>query len=542
MQRKKPRPTDGMVPVESLEAMQSEVEAVRLEGQAVKEEWQQMNRRMQDAQQRLAAVEARNVFLEKADEARRLIHTDLRDTQRRLVETRDEHRRIQQESATRQLDLEQQVQDLRMIQDEVGHLLRAERAEKERLAQGQATAQAAAAAAIARVGSLLEGKALAEEEAAALTEELEEERGKESSLDADLHELRVQLVEVQRENDAKIAELVNHLDIVMGAVASHGRTMVRHAGGVAQLGTVMEHECQREEPRRAALATADKRWASKAADFVADGTRAAAAARNRGRVAFQPFAEGSLYMRYKVAATEQLRGADKSEPIAVADAGSDGAPAAVPMDDEPTPWARRAVFPVSHTSPFWASVSPSPLASAGGTAVHSSLSSGAINTKPAAQASVLPAGGLVRRGHQQHGQGQGGGPGKRREAPRMWSEDAAPSTVTLPTRYGTNPWVDSNAQVSRAEPGARESEDLWADSMESTSETASAVRPEGTAGAKRALTQGGTESIVAAVEAAAASAEGNKVMQESEAALNARVQALQLENAQLELEFRQSNN
>jgi DNA repair exonuclease SbcCD ATPase subunit len=297
MQRKKQRPAGATVPVESLEAMQSELEAVRLEGQAIKEEWQQMNRRMQDAQQRLAAVEARNVFLEKADEARRLIHTDLRDTQRRLVETRDEHRRIQQESATRQLDLEQQVQDLRMIQDEVGHLLRTERAEKERLAKGQATAQQAAATAIARVGSLLESKALAEEEAAALAAELAAERGKESSLESEAQELRHQLEQLQRENDAKIAELVNHLDIVVGAVASHGRTMVRHAGGFAQLGTVVEHECKREEARRAALATADKRWASKVPDLVADTNRAAAAARNRGRVAFQPFATGSLYMR-----------------------------------------------------------------------------------------------------------------------------------------------------------------------------------------------------------------------------------------------------
>lgn len=296
MQRKKLRPTT--VPVESLEQMQSELEAAKLEGQAIKEEWQQMNRRMKDAQQRLAAVEARNVFLEKADEARRLIHTDLRDTQRRLVETRDEHRRIQQESATRQLDLEQQVQDLRMIQDEVGHLLRTERAEKERLATGQATAQAAAAAAIARVGALLEGKALAEEEAAVLAAELAAERRKDSGFETQVHELRTQIEQLQQENDAKVAELVNHLDIVVGAVASHGRTMVRHAGGFAQLGTVIEHECKREVARRAALATADKRWASKVPDLVADTNRAAAAARNRGRVAFQPFSEGSLYMRY----------------------------------------------------------------------------------------------------------------------------------------------------------------------------------------------------------------------------------------------------
>ena len=77
-----------MVAKKREQELEVELEAVRMEGQAVKEEWQQMNRRMQDAQQRLAAVEARNVFLEKADEARRLIHSDLRDTQRRLVETR----------------------------------------------------------------------------------------------------------------------------------------------------------------------------------------------------------------------------------------------------------------------------------------------------------------------------------------------------------------------------------------------------------------------------------------------------------------------
>lgn len=47
-------------------------------------------------------------------------------------------------------------------------------------------------------------------------------------------------------------------------------------------------------------------------------------------------------------------------------------------------------------------------------------------------------------------------------------------------------------------------------------------------------------SITDAVVAAAATSDiGKQVLQESEAALNARVRALQLENAQLELEFRQ---
>ena len=455
-----------MVAKKREQELEVELEAVRMEGQAVKEEWQQMNRRMQDAQQRLAAVEARNVFLEKADEARRLIHSDLRDTQRRLVETRDEHRRIQQESATRQLDLEQQVQDLRVIQDEVGHLLRSERAEKEALARGQATSQAAAAAAIARVGTLLEAKALAEEEAAALATELATERGKESTLAAEVQELQSQMVDAQRQNDAKIAELVNHLDILFGAVASHARQMVRHAGGFAQLGAVIERECQREEARRAALAGADMRWASRASALVADGTRAAAAAR-RGPATFQPFAEGSLYVRYKAAAIQQ------SAPMAL-DAPD------MALDDEPTPWARRTPFPVSHTSPFWASVPPSELASQGGAgAVHSTLSKGIVNTTAAAPPSVLPAG-VPRR--------------RERKAPRGVHEDVA--------------------RVTEAE------EDLWADAA--------------------SWEQGGSEQDVARTTAPADSVtrQGDPVA--LQAALDSRVKLLRAENEQLERELADS--
>ena len=133
-----------------LQATNSKLAATKLELDVLKEEWQQMHQRVQEAEQKVASVEARNVFLEKSDEARRIIHNELRETQRRLVETRDENKRAQEAQATRQLDLEQQVHDLRSIQDEVGHLLRSERAEKEKLAETHESAKITTTQAIER--------------------------------------------------------------------------------------------------------------------------------------------------------------------------------------------------------------------------------------------------------------------------------------------------------------------------------------------------------------------------------------------------------
>ena len=267
--------------------------------------------------------------------------------------------------------------------------------------------------------------------------------------------------------------------------------------------------------------------------------------------------------RYKAAAAVQ-RGADKSEPISLTSTASgDPAPvtAPTPMDDEPTPWASRAVFPVSHTSPFWRSVSPSPLASTEGTAALSSLSKGAINTQHAPQASVLPAGVAARGGSSRSR--------ARREAPRKWSGDGSGGSTALPARYGANPWVaaeqagtaapassqsrekstmSSNPDAERRGVNAGTEEDLWADELTSTEVSTApnriAQRSGGSgtdfhphAGAASTMDTVETASAASAAAAAALSEGSKEILEESEAALNARVRALQLENAKLELEY-----
>ena len=271
-----------------------------------------------------------------------------------------------------------------------------------------------------------------------------------------------------------------------------------------------------------------------------------------------------LLCRYKAAALEQ-QGSDKSEPILLA--ASDGSPsAAVCVDDEPTPWASRAVFPVSHTSPFWRSVRPSLPTSTAGAVALSSLSKGVINTKHAPPPSVLPAGAVA-----------GARPRRSRatrKAPRLWSgnetgEDGTERAGSIPSttvaRYGTDPWVSTEsacAEASQTRPASALSsaavqsgstqvsalpateKDLWADEITGVKDASEPTATTRTDAASRLETgsRTGAEDIVDAVAAAAAaSGDDKEVLQESEAALNARVRALQLENAQLEEEFRRQS-
>ena len=87
--------------------------------------------------------------------------------------------------------------------------------------------------------------------------------------------------------------------------------------------------------------------------------------------------------------------------------------------------------------------------------------------------------------------------------------------------------------------------DLWADEIngreEGVSEPMATTRTDHGVRAE-SDSRMGAASIMDAVTAAAASSDGGQqVLQESEAALNARVRALQLENAQLEEEFRRQS-
>jgi chromosome segregation ATPase len=190
------------------ESAKTSLAATQLELEVAREEWQQMHQRVEEAEQRMASVDARNIFLEKSDEARRMMHNELRDTQRRLVECRDEHESVQGMQAQRQLDLEQQVQDLGMIQDEVGALLRIERTDKKRLESANDSARKSATQAVERVGSLLEQNTRLEEEFMAMKASVAKERLETVTLRAAMKAWPEKLRTLQRECDAKISELV----------------------------------------------------------------------------------------------------------------------------------------------------------------------------------------------------------------------------------------------------------------------------------------------------------------------------------------------
>jgi|EP01047_Picozoa_sp_COSAG01_P039160 chromosome segregation ATPase len=187
------------------------LDSTKLELQAVKDEWQQMRAQMQATEQRMASMDARNVFLEKADEARRLIHAELRDTQRRLAETRDEHTRIQAQQATTQLDLEQQVQDMRLVQDELEHELRREREGKRALESARGVAQTAATRSIERCGELLEQTQQLEEDRATLDAQLQRERDQHGSLQEQAREWPDLRQRIMREPGVSIVYAV-HFD------------------------------------------------------------------------------------------------------------------------------------------------------------------------------------------------------------------------------------------------------------------------------------------------------------------------------------------
>eukprot|EP01052_Picozoa_sp_SAG31_P017778 SAG31_NODE_1231_length_9212_cov_2.857566_3_plen_235_part_00 len=136
---------------EQLRLAEASRQALQEEGSGIKSEWESMYKEVKDARQQHAVLDARNKFLEKADEARRLLHVDLRDTQRRLTEAQDQNLALQEEAARTQMELEQQIHDLTVIQDELGHLLRQERLKADAAVAELTNAKKAAATSNQRV-------------------------------------------------------------------------------------------------------------------------------------------------------------------------------------------------------------------------------------------------------------------------------------------------------------------------------------------------------------------------------------------------------
>ena len=108
--------------------------------------------------------------------------------------------------------------------------------------------------------------------------------------------------------------------------------------------------------------------------------------------------------------------------------------------------------------------------------------------------------------------------------------------------------MSSNPDAERHGVKAGTEEDLWADELTSTEDSTAPNRIAQRSGGSGTdfHSHAGAASTVDTVEtasaAAAALSEGSKeILEESEAALNARVRALQLENAQLELEYQRQS-
>ena len=94
--------------------------------------------------------------------------------------------------------------------------------------------------AIERVGNLLERKEQLEEQVGAMKASAARATRENEALQDAMRKFPGRLTRNQRENDAKIAELVNHLDILIGVCAIHAKTMIRSGGGFAPLAAVFE--------------------------------------------------------------------------------------------------------------------------------------------------------------------------------------------------------------------------------------------------------------------------------------------------------------
>eukprot|EP01050_Picozoa_sp_SAG11_P012973 SAG11_NODE_1483_length_4829_cov_5.725793_1_plen_585_part_00 len=333
---------------EQLRLAEGARDELQAEGTGAKSEWEQMYAELKDARQQVAVLDARNKFLEKADEARRLLHVDLRDTQRRLAESRDAMGAVQQAAASRQLELEEHVHDLTVIQDELGHLLRQERLKSETRSAELANAKGAAASSNARVAALLDEKSVFEDEVDKLAAALHETLVEKTVLAERLISLQRQFLEAKQDAAAKIAELVNNVDTLVSVTRQYGRNKVRSRGGFEELGTVLQRECRREIERRAALVDNALRYAAKAKELAAAEaaeeaavTKAAAMgyAQKREDQNFIPFGKDALYTKLKDAAVELSRH------------GLEHPSGALPEH----PWGHRILFR-PETAPIWTSV------------------------------------------------------------------------------------------------------------------------------------------------------------------------------------------
>jgi hypothetical protein len=119
---------------------------------------------------------------------------------------------------------------------------------------------------------------------------------------------------------------------------------VRQGGGWEPLARVLETQCNAEEARRAGLTAKEYRQVMAQASLSADARLSVQVQHRKAGSggSFSPFGPSSLYARYCAAAEAEL----PSEQWRYDGVNENG----------PSPWAKRVVFPVEPTSPFWSSV------------------------------------------------------------------------------------------------------------------------------------------------------------------------------------------
>ena len=88
-----------------------------------------------------------------------------------------------------------------------------------------------------------------------------------------LGSLRQTFLESKGASAAKIAELVNNVDILVNVIRVHTHSKVRKGGGFEELGPLFEREYRLEASRRAAMSRKSRRWAEVSAKLPTDSTR-----------------------------------------------------------------------------------------------------------------------------------------------------------------------------------------------------------------------------------------------------------------------------
>ena len=209
--------------------------------------------KLKQSETRMAALESKNTFLEKSDQARRLLHTELRELQMRLMETRDSHLDVQHVSAAKVLDLQQDRENFMVIQQTISKELWKERTKSKQLEAELQRARAIAAGANVKISDLLDKNMVCEDDLLQAVGHGQELSRHNEELRAQVSALAQQLQTSRNDGAAKVAELANHLDILVSAVSSHGRALVRQGGGFTKLAALLERECRAEDGRRQSL-------------------------------------------------------------------------------------------------------------------------------------------------------------------------------------------------------------------------------------------------------------------------------------------------